>query len=205
MLERICMAVTAGTFLALSVSQAAAAPILMTWDSPGNENDCAGLFGGKQGTTCDVGNYLNPATPVSPWIAKFDKDENEWEVNDDYGSITGAEFTINQALKTWSYTPGPDDRGVRFWVAKGGNQGFRLHWMVEEDTLGNACDVVYSLSCLSKALVVTEGIWDTPTGQGLSHMTFYNGGIPTREGAEPTTLLLLGAGGAAAAFTRRRR
>ncbi len=206
MFKRILMAVSAGVFLVAGASQATAAPILMTWSSPGNHNDCAGLFGGKKGTVCDVGNYLDPATPVSPWIAKYDTDDDDWEVNPAYDSITGSEFTINGGggSGTWSYVPGAEDPGVRFWVAKGGNQGFKLHWMVESSTVGTACDTAYTLSCLNLALVVRSGTWSTPSMQGLSHITFYNGG-PTTDVPEPATLLLLGVGGAAAIVRRRRR
>lgn len=189
-----------GILALIGAANASAAPILMTWNSPGNKNDCAGLFG-KPNDPCDVGNYLAQPTPVSAYIAKYDTQTSAWAVNPTYSTVTGSEFAISGGGSgTWSYTPGIGDPGVRFWVAKGGNQGFRLHWLVDDATVGTNCTTAYSLSCLNQALTVTSGTWATPSTQGLSHMTFYNGGRTTVP--EPATLTLLGLG---AAFALRRR
>lgn len=178
-----------------------AAPILITWNSPAsadNVNDCAGLFG-KPNDPCDVGYYLDPAAQVSPWIAKYDVVTSTWETNSGFPTVDGSEFTITgTASGTWTYVPGATDPAVRFWVAKGGNQGFTLHWMVDDSTLGTACATTYSLACLSLALPVTGGTWSTPTGQALSHMTFYDSAVYI---PEPATLTLLGI--AALGFARR--
>jgi hypothetical protein len=179
-----------------------AAPILVTRDFSGN--DCVGTFNlGAGFETCDVGGALDPPQSVSPVIAKG---ITTWQINSAYPTIDGSEFSIVGAGSsgTWTYTPGPGDPAIRYWVAKGGDE-FRLHWMVEDATVGTTCDGdPYNLACLNLALVVTSGTWSTPGTAGLSHMTFYDtegGTIP-----EPGIVLLLGAGliGVAARMRRRR-
>lgn len=208
MARRLAVSVLVLGMAVLGASASAfAAPILIIRDFAGGPpppNDCAGIFG-KPETPCDVGFALDPPAEVSPWIAKYETDSDSWETNNDFPSVTGDEFTIvgaNGGSGTWSYTPGLGDPGVRFWVAKGGNEGFRLHWMVEGTTVGNTCDGdPYNLACLNLALVVTSGDWDTTNGQDLSHLTFYDtGNVP-----EPLTLSLFGAGALAVGLARRRR
>jgi hypothetical protein len=206
----------AGALLVV-VSSATAAPILITRDFAGGPpppSDCAGVFGGQRGTPCDVGFGLTPAVEVSPIIFKANfQDGALGETQSYFDSVTGGEFNINgQPLAsgnpgtsgTWSYTPGLNDPAVRFWVAKGGNEGFKLHWMVEGTTVGNTCSGdAYNLACLNLALAVTSGTWNT-LGQGLSHMTWYDtGDVPNVP--EPVTLALFGTGVLGLGIARRRR
>ncbi|RMF26823.1 MAG: hypothetical protein D6756_03070 [Cyanobacteria bacterium J083] len=184
-----------------------------------NANDCSGFFG--QGfDNCDIGNNFTDnngnTIEISPPIAKFDTDGTGWTTALAYPSIDGSEFdttdfTNANSSGSWSYTPDDTtDPGVRFWVAKGGNQGFRLFWEVEdaETQAGGACATnLFTVDCLSKAKIVNSGNWSTPPNRngnlpGLSHITFYNSKQPTDiptpipttpEPASGISLLLVGA------------
>jgi hypothetical protein len=176
---------------------------------PPPPNDCAGLFGGQRGIPCDVGFALNPSAEVSPIIFKANFNDGVLGETQTYGfpTVDGNEFAVSanpQAAGTWTYTPGEGDPAVRFWVAKGGNEGFKLHWMVEGTTVGNACNGdAYNLACLNLALSVTSGSWST-LGQGLSHMSWYDtGDVPNVP--EPVTLALFGTGVLGLGIARRRR
>jgi len=198
------------------VTSAAAAPILITKDFDGGPpppNDCGGLFG--QGSSCDVGFALTPSAQVSPIIFKANYDDGELDETETFGfpSVTGNEFEVNGdpladaspgIAGTWSYTADVGDPAVRFWVAKGGNEGFKLHWMVESTTVGNTCSgETYNLACLNLALSVTSGNWST-LGQNLSHLTWYDtGDVPNVP--EPVTLVLFGMGLVGVSIAARRR
>ena len=163
-------------------SSIASADFIATF--PGN--DCSGTFG--QGLeNCKIPANIDPNQ--SPIIIKFNFDDGvpgEIEINPLFQTISGSEFVLTGtggASGTWTYTPGPGDPAINFFVAKGG-PNFNL---------------------FSTNLLTDE--WFTPLNPGgnpsnLSHIDFYdtNGnGVP-----EPTTLLLLGAGLFAAGFARRR-
>lgn len=196
--------------LLLVVSSATAAPILITRDFAGGPpppNDCTGVFGGGN-TTCDVGFALRPSAEVSPIVFKAEFEDGVAGDTEVFGfaSIDGSEFSVsaNPLLSgTWTYTPGPGDPGIRFWVAKGGNEGFKLHWMVDSDTVGATCNGdAYNLACLNLALSVTSGNWST-LGQNLSHLSWYDGGA--RQVPEPVALVLFGTGLVGVGIAARRR
>jgi hypothetical protein len=164
------------------------------------ENDCAGFFTTGPGE-CEV----NGSGLIAKFGAGDDLGENEFG---SYASITGDEFEFSDSgTGEWSYDPGADDPGVRYWVAKGGD-GFNLFfwsdtytgdldWFSVDDTTRNAW--------LDTAQVVTSGTFYTPLNNGgnragLSHISFYNGAsVP-----EPATLGMLGAGIFALGLMRRR-
>jgi hypothetical protein len=192
------------------VSSATAAPILITHDFAGGPpppNDCAGEFGGQGGVPCDVGYALS--AEVSPIIYKAGFNDGVAGETQTFGfpSIDGSEFAVNfdsGSSGTWSYTQGLDDPAVRFWVAKGGNEGFTLHWMVNEADAGLCAGDAYNLACLNAALSVTGGSWSVPGGFNLSHFSWYDtSDVPNVP--EPVTLALFGTGLVGVSIAARRR
>jgi hypothetical protein len=158
-------------------------------------NDCSGVFG--QGfRNCAIPDTYDPDN--TPAIIKFNANGSVSEVNDDlFPTISGSEFSFSfgaNGTGSWVYSPGAGDPSslVSFFVAKGG-PGFNLF-----SVTGNG------------------GSWVTPTNPangrpfGLSHLTFYNGGLGSVPPdappvPEPATLLLVGGGLAAASRLRRLR
>jgi hypothetical protein len=205
--------------IGLAASTPAAALILVTANindaNGGPANDCTGVFGNFGGQTadtiCDVGHALTPSQNVSPIIAKQNIG-GAFEISSLFPSITGGEFIISGGSGgsgTWSYTQGTDDPDVRFWVAKGGNDPFVLHWMVTEaDEAGACAGDNYTLACLNAAVAVTSGNWATATGQDLSHLSWYDtggGGDDDEVVPEPGVLFLMGAGLLGLGMSRRRK
>lgn len=156
-------------------------------------NDCSGVFGQSFGN-CTIPSQYDP--DQSPVIIKFDRLNNgsfTTEINTDlFPSIDGSEFSFsftgNGSTGTWTYTPGDDDPIINFFVAKGG-PNFNLF-----SNLGDP----------------NTDTWLTPNNgggnpAGLSHLTFYDGGItPPQEIPEPGTLALLGLGLLGFSALRRR-
>ncbi len=204
--------------IGLVASTPAAALVLVTAAindaNGGPTNDCTGVFGDFGGTTadtiCDVGHALTPSQNVSPIIAKQNIGE-DFEVSSLFPSIDGGEFSILGGAGgsgTWTYTQGTGDPDVRYWVAKGGNDAFILHWMVSEaDEAGACAGDNYTLACLNKAVAVTGGDWATADGQELSHLSWYDtgGGGGDDEIPEPGVLFLMGAGLLGLGVSRRRK
>lgn len=198
-----------GIFSSVSTQSASAANLVVSKIFSGN--DCAGYFG-KSFEACNV--FINSngtKIELSPVIAKFEtvgKQQTlvgaKLETNKSlYPSVDGTEWTFTNVHSdqsktgTWTYTPGTNDPGIKYWATKAGNN-FKLFWEVEKSAVasGGACSGAdkYTLACLQAALLVKSGIWDTPGGKGLSHITFYNTKVPhvVESVPEPTTAAALG-------------
>jgi len=139
-------------------------------------NDCSGYFG----TGFENCMISYDGTDVSPVIAKFGVGNEPTEFNSSlFPSVDGTEWSFDFDLPNltpgqWTYTPGEDDPGIRFWAAKASNT-FNLFWDVDQDDLdAGVCNTINSLECLLAANTVTSGIWATPDGKQLSHLTFYD-------------------------------
>ena len=165
-------------------SMASAAVLLDTIEG----NDCSGVFG--QGfANCAIPDEFDPDN--SPIIIKFEGTAPP-EINSAlFPTITGDEFSFapdppDGGTGTWTYTPGPGDPAINFFVAKGG-PNFNLF-----STLGLTDD------------------WATPTNPnndqpfGLSHLSFYDTSTPIQV-PEPRSLALLGVGLLGIAALARRR
>lgn len=121
-----------------------------------------------QGVTGDPDDFNTDA------IAKYE--DGSWKEGGLNITMTG------NKTGSWSANgqPLPD---IRFWTAKS-STGFKLFWMVDLTTAGNACDTVFSVACLNLAHTTDSGSWTTPGNKGLSHLTFF-GGPSTSSGCAP--------------------
>ena len=202
--------------LAFGINKAATAASTVMVSGLGN-NDCSGYFG-TGFDNCQIFDGVQ----ISPVIIGFDNNLNPGEINSAFPSITGSEWTFSNlgsgnSTGDWSYTPGANDPGVRYWVAKATND-FNLFWTVDDSALssnGGVCDITnaFTLNCLNEALVVNSGSWTTPVaGSGpasLSHLTFYDHEpaivVPPTSAPEPNSLLLMSLGALGFGFFGRRK
>jgi hypothetical protein len=213
-----------------------------------SDNDCAGFFNGPDkefGTgfsACEIfittgENGETETIKLSPVIAKFnatlDRPPAEEDINTaKYPTVDGNEWTFSNTANSngtgeFTYNPGTDDPGMKFWVAKSAND-FNLFWDVDQSFIDdltcvgglNQTQTNYNLDCLLAANVVTSGAWETEPGGGgnpreLSHLTFYNTKAPCIPGTpgcgggeeevpEPSMLALLGIGLLSGLLARRR-
>ncbi|MFW6076999.1 MAG: PEP-CTERM sorting domain-containing protein [Hyphomicrobiales bacterium] len=165
-------------------------------DGPPPPNACPGTFGDSFGE-CTVNG--------SPVIAKLDVEEESWETNSEFPSVTGDEFSftgLGGASGTWSYSPTGDDPAVRYWAAKGGSEGFNFFYVVPDEFDGT-CSGSFTTMCLDLALVQTAGSWSVPSGS-LSNISFYDTEAPPSV-PEPHSLALLCVGLLGLGLMRRRR
>ena len=169
-----------------------------------NLSDCSGYFG--QGfSACEITHVPTPNSPVFATVmGKFDSQDptdndfrsgssaDDWTFNGTNSNVVG-----NTQSGTWSYS-GSTYPGVSFWVAKGGNEGFILNWMVSKGSVtNNDCQIgsEFSISCLSVSIAVTSGTWAAPEPYQLSHISFYgnkcdNNCDRTTQVPEPTSIAL---------------
>lgn len=184
----------------------------------GEANDCSGFFG--KAPTCDVGGFLDPAEEISPLIAKFNfgangpilsGDEGP-EINPDFSTITGNEFSFGDPTTTGSdssgtatYTPGNGDPIWRYLVAKSSTTS-RMFWVVDELTNCSEGDAStnYTKACLLDATPLTSFNWSTATGQGISHISFYDTGATPIPVPAAGLLLITALGGLGFAARRRK-
>lgn len=155
-----------------------------------NINDCSGYFGQGE-KNCEISyvpNYKEVDNGI--YLNKFDqkdvKNSADWN------------FTSSNSNGTWTYkNTGEKFPSIYYWVAKGGNSGFILNWIISDEKKSVCGDnAKFTYNCLNAAVSVTTGTWSTPmnaknstyktTQAGLSHMTFY-GAKPV---PEPETLAL---------------
>jgi hypothetical protein len=185
------LVVATGLAASLGASTANAA-LITTIDG----NDCSGVFG--QGfANCEIPATYDPTT--SPVIAKVEYRSGtiyRTLVNPMFPTVDGSEFdidfTVGTSSGTWTYTPGPGDPTITFFVAKGG-PSFNL-FKADDELMDD---------------------WFTPDNpggnpSGLSHITFYDTGgeidpDPDPDVPEPVSVALLGLGLLGAALAQRRR
>lgn len=158
-------------------------------------NDCAGEFGGSF-NDCKISASFDPNQ--SPVIIKFDVNGSgnaflAPEINTNlFPSIDGSEFSFTGtgSTGTWTYTAGPQDPIITFFVAKGGN----------------------FFNLFDNPAPLNTDTWSTPLNPnnqrpfGLSHLTFYDSGsTPPQEIPEPGILALVGLGLLGIGAARRRK
>lgn len=172
---------------------------------PPPPNDCSGVFG--QGfENCEV----NGSSIIAKYEFEDDGslspagDDPNPQINSLFPSVEPGDFSFtgtDSGSGTWSYNQTGADPDVRYWVAKGGPDGFNLFYVVD-DAFDGLCAGSFEAECLDLALAQTSGDWSTLSG-GLSHLSFYD--TATSSVPEPGTLGLIGAGLLGLGLIRRRR
>lgn len=145
-----------------------------------------------KGNECGAGGFSGCTYDGSPTIVKFNGTGFTLsEISTGFPSITGDEFTfaVSQYNKeqepiagSFTYTPGAGDPLITAFAVKAGN-GYNLY---TDLTPGESFGMD----------------WATPGGKGLSHITFFDGGIPTVPLPAGGLLLVTGIG---ATFALRKR
>jgi hypothetical protein len=196
-MKSIFARVAIATAMTLGLASGAQAALVSVLITTGN-NDCSGVFG--TAPNCNVEGPTG--TKFSPLIVKYDMNGDataiaETTINSAlFPNFDGSEITFNGAVAgngTWAYSPEAGDPGIKYWVAKAGDD-FNLFWEVAaaDVDVGGACvGNVYTDACLSKALVVTSGSYSTPGFKELSHIGFYD---TTSVVPLPAAAWLLGSG-----------
>lgn len=167
-------------------------------------NDCAGYYSNPNNfSSCII--YAEDLGQgdgnVSSVIAKYDVEEDEWEVSTFWPDFDETLINLNGTVEedahgSWSYAG--DE--ILFWVVKSAT-GFRVFYFADDDTCVDGIASAGSFGCMSSALHSHSGDWWTISEQGISHITFYNGEVV----AEPGTLALLGLGLLGMGLRRRRK
>ncbi len=185
------VAATFGVAVLLAFWPAGQASAAVVMASDFGENDCSGFFGSGFGScTIFANNDTGERIELSPVIGKYNSNLQIQETNPLYPTFDGSEVEFSNLVDngsdtnvsgTWTYTPGTDDPGARFWVAKSSSD-FKLFWQVPDSAIGAGGPCVdggtgqtnYTLACLQEAQVVTTGDWTTIAGKELSHLTLYD-------------------------------
>jgi len=182
--------------------------------------DCTGYFG--NGSDCIVTYVPDASSPIfANILGKFDVDNAIFEespdgISADQWTFNGEDANPGESEGTWAYQGNESYPNIKFWVAKAGNTGFILHWMINDTDISQCQDpnVEFSISCLSAAVSVSSGSWlnpysyndlhDTYTKADLSHLTFY-GAKPAKSVTEPETFALFALALVGLSLQRKRR
>jgi len=148
-------------------------------------NDCGGRGSSLEpilgkGTNCTITIDGNEIAVVLTKLeyndgtasAHDDGDDNDpYEYSVDHWTISEGAITDDYETGTWTAHTGIGYPEVSFWSAKSSTSS-NLYWKVSDL---DQCSTILSFECMNSAVVATTGSWTTPTGQALSHLTFFGG------------------------------